>query len=190
MASVWKKTMVYLGLVDDEDDGYDYGYEQPAPAVPRAGGHVEQQHQQGSPSVRPILREEPSGVTPLPSSAVAVQTGPNPVASAPAASGTFIRTVPAPQVTPRVHVLDPKGFEDAQEVGDRVKVGQPVIVNLQGLERGLQRRLVDFCSGLTYALDGRMSKAADQVFLLTPSGIDVSQEEKDRLRGRGLYEEA
>jgi cell division inhibitor SepF len=187
MASVWKKTMVYLGLVDDEDDGYDYGYEQQPAAAGGRGGHVES----SSPSVRPIPRDEPTGVTPLPSGPVAVQTAPSIVATAPPShTGTVVRTVPAPQATPRVHVLDPKGFEDAQEVGDRVKAGQPVIVNLQGLERGLQRRLVDFCSGLTYALDGRMSKAADQVFLLTPSGIDVSQEEKDRLRGRGLYEEA
>jgi cell division inhibitor SepF len=104
-------------------------------------------------------------------------------------TGTVVRTVPAPQLTPKVHVIDPQGFNDAQEVGDRIKAGQPVIVNLQGLDRSLQRRLVDFCSGLTYALDGTMSKAADQVFLLTPSGISVSQEEKDRLRGRGLYHE-
>jgi cell division inhibitor SepF len=187
MASVWKKTMVYLGLVDDEDDGYEYGYEQPTSGGAR-GGYAEAA---SSPSVRPIPRDEPTGVTPLPSGPVAVQTAPSIVQTAPPVhTGTVVRTVPAPQATPRVHVLDPKGFEDAQEVGDRVKAGQPVIVNLQGLERGLQRRLVDFCSGLTYALDGRMSKAADQVFLLTPSGIDVSQEEKDRLRGRGLYEEA
>ena len=181
--------MVYLGLVDDDED-YDYGYDQPPPTTRAPAGYAESPSPT-SPSVRPIPREESSGVTPLPGSPVAVAPAPSMTATGPVAqTGTVIRTVPPPQATPRVHVLDPKGFEDAQEVGDRVKAGQPVIVNLQGLERGLQRRLVDFCSGLTYALDGRMSKAADQVFLLTPAGIDVSQEEKDRLRGRGLYEEA
>ena len=87
----------------------------------------------------------------------------------------------------RVHVMDPKGFNDAQEVGDRLKNGQPVILNLQGVDRDLQRRLIDFASGLAYALNGTMSKAADQVFLLTPSNVEVSDEEKERLQARGLY---
>ncbi len=87
----------------------------------------------------------------------------------------------------RVHVMDPKGFNDAQEVGDRLKNGQPVILNLQGVDRDLQRRLIDFSSGLAYALNGTMSKAADQVFLLTPSNVEVSDEEKERLQARGLY---
>ena len=81
----------------------------------------------------------------------------------------------------------PAGFNDAQEVGDRLKNGQPVILNLQGVDRDLQRRLIDFSSGLAYALSGTMSKAADQVFLLTPSNVEVSDEEKERLQARGLY---
>ena len=87
----------------------------------------------------------------------------------------------------RVHVVEPQGFNDAQEVGDRLKNGQPVILNLQGVDRDLQRRLIDFSSGLAYALSGTMSKAADNVFLLTPSNVEVSDEEKERLQARGLY---
>jgi cell division inhibitor SepF len=87
----------------------------------------------------------------------------------------------------RVHVMDPRGFNDAQEVGDRLKNGQPVILNLQGVDRDLQRRLIDFSSGLAYAIGGTMSKAADQVFLLTPSNSEISDEEKERLQARGLY---
>ena len=92
-----------------------------------------------------------------------------------------------PDARARVHVMEPKGFNDAQEVGDRLKAGQPVILNLQGVDRDLQRRLIDFSSGLAYALSGTMSKAADQVFLLTPSNVEVSEEEKERLQARGLY---
>ena len=83
--------------------------------------------------------------------------------------------------------MEPRGFNDAQEVGDRLKTGQPVILNLQGVDRELQRRLIDFASGLAYALSGTMSKAADQVFLLTPSDVVVSDEEKERLQAEGLY---
>ena len=100
---------------------------------------------------------------------------------------TVVRTMPSASTAARVHVVEPRGFNDAQEVGDRLKANQPVILNLQGLDRDLQRRLIDFSSGLAYALGGSMSRVADQVFLLTPSNVEVSQEEKERLQARGLF---
>jgi cell division inhibitor SepF len=121
-----------------------------------------------SPNVRPLQREE----APSPSAP------PRP---------TVVRTMPSAAQAARVHVTEPRGFNDAQEVGDRLKANQPVILNLQGLDRDLQRRLIDFSSGLAYALGGSMIRAADQVFLLTPSNVEVSQEEKERLQARGLY---
>jgi cell division inhibitor SepF len=81
----------------------------------------------------------------------------------------------------------PVGFNDAQEIGDKLKANQPVIVNLQGIDRDLSRRLIDFSSGLTYGLGGAMERVAEQVFLLTPSNVEVSAEEKRRLQERGLY---
>jgi cell division inhibitor SepF len=95
--------------------------------------------------------------------------------------------MPSASTAARVHVVEPHDFNDAQEVGDRLKANQPVILNLQGLDRDIQRRLIDFSSGLAYALGGSMSRVADQVFLLTPSNVEVSQEEKERLQARGLY---
>ena len=100
---------------------------------------------------------------------------------------SVVRTI-GPTTAARVHVVEPQGFNDAQEVGDRLKANQPVILNLQGLPRELQRRLIDFSSGLAYAVGGSMSRVADQVFLLTPSNVEVSQEEKDRLQARGLFQ--
>ena len=87
--------------------------------------------------------------------------------------------------TTPVHVMDRAA--QRRRSGDRLKNGQPVILNLQGVDRDLQRRLIDFSSGLAYALSGTMAKAADQVFLLTPSNVEVSDEEKERLQARGLY---
>ena len=84
--------------------------------------------------------------------------------------------------------FDTSEVEEAQPKIERLlKNGQPVILNLQGVDRDLQRRLIDFSSGLCYALGGTMEKAAEQVFLLTPSDVEVSQEEKGRLQARGLY---
>jgi cell division inhibitor SepF len=99
---------------------------------------------------------------------------------------TIVRPI-APDKAPRVHVVAPARFSDAQEIGDRLKDDQPVIVNLQVVDRDLARRMIDFCSGLAYALSGSMEKVADQVFLLTPSDVEVSPEERQRLQERGLF---
>jgi cell division inhibitor SepF len=61
----------------------------------------------------------------------------------------------------------------------------PVIVNLQGVERDLMRRIIDFSSGLCYGLSGQMERVANHVYLLTPSDVEVSVEERRRWRERG-----
>ncbi len=93
-------------------------------------------------------------------------------------------TDPQPVATPQV--VTPAGFGAAQEVADKFKANRPVIMNLQSLERDLQRRLIDFASGLCYGLGGDMKKVADQVFLLTPADVQVSDDERRRLRDRGF----
>jgi cell division inhibitor SepF len=151
MAAMWRRAMVYLGLVDEPEEDEGVGM------APRAADP--------GPNVRPMSRDD----------------------SQPSPRPSVVRTMPSASTAARVHVVEPRGFNDAQEVGDRLKANQPVILNLQGLDRDLQRRLIDFSSGLAYALGGSMSRVADQVFLLTPSNVEVSQEEKERLQARGLF---
>ncbi len=165
-----RKAMVFLGLDDEEFEEYD-PYDEPAVApqpqrryAPEPIEAVPQQHL----GIRPLPREaaEPtSSVTPRP----------------------VVRPISAPQNV-KVHVVAPANFADAKEVGDRFKGGQPVIVNLQTGDSKLSRRMIDFCSGVTYALSGSMDKVAEQVFLLTPSNVEVPAEEKRRLQEKGLYE--
>jgi cell division inhibitor SepF len=71
----------------------------------------------------------------------------------------------------------PQSFNDAQEVGDRYREGQPVIINLEGLDREVSRRIIDFTSGLCYALSGRMERVANGVYLLTPSSPEPADEQ-------------
>jgi cell division inhibitor SepF len=161
--------MVYLGLVDDDEYDYDYEYEEAAaPQRAAAPSH--------GPVVRPAGEMSSSGVR-----TVAPEDSGLPAPKRP----SVVRT--SPQVSPKVHLVEPTAFNDAQEVGDRLKVMQPVILNLQGLDRDLQRRLIDFASGLTYALGGTMSRVHEEVFLLAPANVEVSPEEKERLQARGLY---
>jgi cell division inhibitor SepF len=84
----------------------------------------------------------------------------------------------------------PRSFNDAQSIADRFKDSTPVILNLQGADTELSKRLIDFSSGLTYALNGGMQRIADKVFLLTPQNVEVSAEERARLIERGFYNQS
>ncbi len=90
----------------------------------------------------------------------------------------------------RVHLVTPLSFNQAQEVADRFKQGVPVILNLQTTEGELAKRLIDFASGLTYALDGGMQKVAEKTFLLTPRNVEVSAEEQARLVEKGFFNQS
>jgi cell division inhibitor SepF len=103
----------------------------------------------------------------------------------PPKSKSVVRAVSA-QAKPSV--ISPKSFNHAQEVADKFKASQPVILNLQGVDRELSRRLLDFCSGICYALGGHMEKVATKVYLLTPTNVEVSAEERRRLQERGLHD--
>jgi cell division inhibitor SepF len=191
MASMWRRTMVYLGLVDDEEYDEYQPYDEPAPAAPppapvrrtmrpeRPERQERLERLERSERLEPAYEPEPGvgGVRTLhrEESSITLQQRPS-----------VVRPI-SPEKSPRVHVVAPTGFNDAQEIGDKLKANQPVIVNLQGVERDLSRRLIDFASGVTYGLAGQMERVADQVFLLTPSNVEVSAEEKRRLQERGLY---
>jgi cell division inhibitor SepF len=170
------KAMVYLGLVDmDEDDDYDDELDEPAGPRGRQPAYADAPSPAvdfgPTATVRPLPREEARDV-------------PTTISTRPA--GAVVRPLVTAKA-PKVNVVAPVRFGDAQEIGDLVKSGNPVIVNLQASERDLARRMIDFCSGVTYALAGSMEKVAEQVFLLTPSNVEVSAEERQRLQERGLF---
>ncbi len=190
MASIWRRTMVYLGLVDDEEyDEYEpYDEPAPPPAAP-ARRSMRQEHPERMDRVDRMDRIDrtESAFEPEPQPVGGVRTLPREESSITIQQRPSVVRPITPEKSPRVHVVAPAGFNDAQEIGDKLKASQPVIVNLQGVERDLSRRLIDFASGVTYGLAGQMERVADQVFLLTPSNVEVSAEEKRRLQERGLY---
>lgn len=170
-AGFFKRAMVYLGLVDDEYEDYE-DYE-PRVAVAQRPGQRALDEEEDRPApvvtstIRPLPREEPVGQTPTVTPRATVR--------------------PVPMDTgARVHVIAPTQFGDARQIADRLMANQPVIVNLQVADRELMRRMIDFCSGVTYALSGKMERVADKVFLVTPSNVKVSAEERLRLQENGL----
>jgi cell division inhibitor SepF len=162
-----RKAMHYLGLAPDDEYDEDY-YDEPAPAAqaPSRGAYVPPEPPEAHhAAVRPLPRtaEQASGQVP------AVRT-------------TGVVRPLTPQGTAKPFAMSPTSFNEAQSVADKYMAGIPVIMNLQGLERDLSRRLVDFASGLCYGMRGSMERVTNQVYLLTPSNVEVSAEEKRRLR--------
>ena len=189
---LWHKTLVYFGLADEDDD-YDDDLMSVQDEEPPYGDayrdrpkvkRVEQGRRRSSTDFDDIFAEDDyrrddrrddrreERVSPLSQQ----RTAP-------------LRSVPGgldqPQV--KVHLVMPKSFNDAQVVADKFKNAIPVILNLQSSETELAKRLIDFASGLTYALDGGMQRVADKVFLLTPRNVEVSAEERQRMLERGFF---
>ena len=192
MPTFLKKTMVYLGLLDDEYDEYDdyHEYRDYESQAQRGWSGTARADARGPAAADLVEDDRPdrgSGAQ-----VGRIRTLPREGASVSLSSGGGTSRV-SPVIRPmsageaaRVQVVAPTRFGDAKEIADYLKGNRPVIVNLQVAERDLQRRMIDFCSGVTYALSGEMEKVADEVFLLTPTNVKVSEEERQRLQERGF----
>jgi cell division inhibitor SepF len=165
---LWNRTLVYFGIAEDEEwdeDGY------------QTNEQLEEDYR----------RRDRKNVRRLPS---VQDTGEwaSEEASAPPRRerSSRLRSVDAPSPA-KVHLVVPRTFNDAKQIADRFKAQIPVILNLQGADTELSKRLIDFASGLTYALDGSMQRVADKVFLLTPRDVELSAEERARAMERGGF---
>jgi len=170
MASMWRQAMLYLGLGPDEQYDELDGLQHQSDSTTAFPGQGDQVSVVTSPTTSPTM----------PSQGVSSAVGD--AGSSPSGS---VKTIPITSAKP--HVVAPRTFNDAQQLADRFKADQPVIVNLQTADRDLARRIIDFISGLCYALGGKMEKVADQVYLLAPSHVNLAEEERQRLQERGLH---
>jgi len=74
----------------------------------------------------------------------------------------------------RLVIVKPYEFAEAQQIVENIKARKPVLVNLEETEISEARRIVDFISGATYALDGNMQKVSQQIFVFAPSQVEVN----------------
>ncbi len=164
MSSVWQKTKFWLGFGTEEEF---------AP-----GGYAEQESDMRLVSQTP---DEEYQMGPETGSVRPVPAGDHPAGEGTAEQPrtSFVRPIPSTSSKPSV--VTPMSFDDAKDVADCFRGGQAVIVNLQHSSREVARRLIDFSSGLCYGLDGRMERVADHVYLLTPTNVEVSAEERRRM---------
>ena len=169
-ADVWSRTLVYFGIAEEDEEWDEEGY--------LANEELERTYAE-RPNVRrlaPRRRDREFDDW----------TDPEPANERTAVLRPRVAAVPGPSSV-RVHLVIPRSFNDAQQIADKFKESIPVILNLQSSDQDLSKRLIDFASGLTYALDGGMQRVADKVFLLTPRNVEVSAEERARLLERGGF---
>ena len=177
----WHRTLVYFGLAEDDAyDEEDVDYNEHEAEL--------QDSYRERPNVRPLgsrrRRDEFDDIfADEGGTSERRTTSLRPVSGGRAANGRASGDV-------QVHFVAPKSFNDVQNVADKFKETIPVILNLQGTDTDLSKRLIDFSSGLTYALDGGMQRIADKVFLLTPRNVEVSAEERARLVEKGFFNQS
>jgi cell division inhibitor SepF len=177
LRDTWHRTLVYFGLAEEDDPRYEVVSD----VEPEA--ELEDRYRD-RPNVRRLQRQRRDDFDDI-------FADDSPRESA--RETRVLRSVGgngARELDLQVHLVVPKNFNDAQQIADRYKDDVPVILNLQQTDPDLAKRLIDFSSGLTYALDGGMQRIADKVFLLTPRNVDVSAEERARLIEKGFFNQS
>lgn len=162
MSSLFSKALLYLGLVDEDTAPGD----EPEPVAA-----ADPEGRRSRPIAPEGRRVEPPAST--------ARTSPRGETLA------GVRTIRPPAQT---DILVVEEFSDARVLADRVRDQIPVVVDLRHADTDLGRRVIDFSSGLIYALDGKMKKVGDALVLVTPRGVDLSTDEKQRLSRLGAYE--
>jgi cell division inhibitor SepF len=182
MSSLFSKALVYLGLVDED---------QLEAEATEMGNQRDNHYQDQAPrAVEPM--PEGRRIEPPPTSRAA--TRPQKRVEPPPFSETGRRVEPpplSPVVRPvEIHsdVLVVEEFSDARVLADRVRDRVPVVLDMRRADPDLVRRVVDFSSGLIYALDGSMRRVGDGLVLVLPPRVTLSRDEKRRLATLGAYE--
>ncbi|RBY85588.1 cell division protein SepF [Blastococcus sp. TF02A-30] len=98
---------------------------------------------------------------------------------------------PAPAPQPyRITTLHPRTYNEARTIGERFRDGMPVIMNLTEMDDADAKRLVDFAAGLSFGLRGSIERVTAKVFLLSPQNVDVTAEDKARIREGGFFNQS
>ena len=161
-----KKVMYYLGLSAEEEYASYEGYEDYA--APAAEGFVYESEPTDT-SMDPV----PVTVPEYSSDTIEAQDTLDPLSQ----SSPTVRLMPQAQ-NPKVQVLTPRTFQEVKEIGENLSRDKPIIINLQETQQDISRRIVDFASGVCFALGGQMERVADLVYLLVPPDVEINPEDR------------
>lgn len=163
MSELWHKTLVYLGLVEEPEE-YD---EHQVRALEEEAPPRQERPRRESPTAR-REREEPGNVRHLHASDD---------------RQTHVRL--ADREASRVTIVRAVSFDDAEQVGQRFRTGNAVLLDLGEADNRTGRRMLDFVGGVIFALRGRILPAGERAFLLMHEGSELAREELRRLEDLG-----
>jgi cell division inhibitor SepF len=171
MGGALRKTMVYLGLAEEEEryDAYDvddgFGEYDPADQdYDRPGDRAESDRgEERRAAVTPITRGSVTRMMPHQHSATELH---------------------------RISTIHPRTYNEAKTIGEAFRAGTPVIMNLGEMDEADAKRLVDFAAGLIFGLRGSIERVTSKVFLLSPANVEVSPAEKVRVPERGFFNQS
>lgn len=166
MSNALKKTMVMLGLADEEqpydEDYVEDDYEEPEdPAARRARAEAERAEYER-------FEERRASVTPM-------------------TRGSVTRIAPVQQEIHRISTIHPRSYNEAKAIGETFRDGIPVIMNLTDMDDQDAKRLVDFAAGLVFGLHGSIERVTAKVFLLSPSNVEVAPADQPRATEQGFF---
>lgn len=102
-----------------------------------------------------------------------------------------IRVIEEPEAVPaRIVTVNPHSFNDAKDIGEAIRRGHSVIMNLLDCDEALARRLVDYASGLTHGIDGKIDRISRGVFVISPQNVDVSELVRQTVGAPGFYNQS
>ena len=163
MPKGFRKMAVYLGLVEDNqnylDEEIEEFYEEEAPATPR-----------WSPTPRTFSTNGATALAERPEVRIPPQVKP-------------VMAEPLSRIT----TLHPRAFNDARRIGEEYRDGTPVIINLSEMDPGDQKRILDFASGLAFALRGTIERVTNSVFLISPANVDLGAEARQQVAQDGFF---
>ena len=87
----------------------------------------------------------------------------------------------------KVVVVTPESFDEAKDIAEHLKQKKPGVINLEGVEKDIARRIVDFLRGAGYSLDGNIQKISPGIFLIAPYNVGIMGDFKDELRNKGVF---
>jgi cell division inhibitor SepF len=189
MAGLTRKMGVYLGLVEDDVDGYEeYDEYAEYPAAPQAPAPAPRRR--GHRDEHDAEPRQPSRGVPENRDRTAVY--PSRAAAPAPATRSMWSDFPQPGGAPlaRVTTLHPRTYNEARAIGEHFREGTPVIMNLTEMDDADAKRLVDFAAGLIFGLHGSIERVTNKVFLLSPHDVEVTAEDKQRIVEGGFFNQS
>ncbi len=180
MSNIFKNFLNSMKLTEDEDDYEEYLHEESEKEVKRARREERKEAQ----SERYTEAPKSQQISPAPASTSDFRKERvTKMEKTSAGKVVPIRTTPKGL---EVCIMKPTSFEDSQEICDMLLTGRATVINLEGFDDKLAQRTMDFISGSVYAINGKLHRISNAIFIVSPDTVDISGDYLDLIQESGF----